>query len=49
MAYATGKYSYGLCDYCGQRYPYNVLKKKLGAASRSAQRITNPKNRSLIR
>jgi len=27
MAYATGKYSYGLCDYCGQRYPYNVLKK----------------------
>jgi hypothetical protein len=27
MAYATGKYSYGLCDYCGQRYPYTVLKK----------------------
>ena len=27
MAYATGKYSYGLCDYCGQRYPYNVLRK----------------------
>jgi len=27
MAYATGKYSYGLCDYCGQRYSYNVLRK----------------------
>lgn len=27
MAFATGKYSYGLCDYCGQRYPYNVLQK----------------------
>lgn len=27
MAYATGKYSYGLCDYCGQRYEYNVLRK----------------------
>lgn len=27
MAYATGKYSYGLCDFCGQRYPYNVLRK----------------------
>lgn len=27
MAYATGKYSFGLCDYCGQRYPYNVLRK----------------------
>lgn len=27
MAYATGKFSYGLCDYCGQRYPYNVLRK----------------------
>jgi hypothetical protein len=25
--FASGKYSYGLCDYCGQRYPYNVLKK----------------------
>ncbi len=25
--FATGKFSYGLCDYCGQRYPYNVLKK----------------------
>jgi hypothetical protein len=28
MAYATGKYSYGLCDFCGQRYPYNVLRKQ---------------------
>lgn len=27
MAYASGKYSYGLCDYCGQKYPYNVLRK----------------------
>lgn len=27
MAYATGKYSYGLCDYCGQRYPYKTLRK----------------------
>jgi hypothetical protein len=27
VAYATGKFSYGLCDYCGQRYPYQVLKK----------------------
>jgi hypothetical protein len=27
MAYATGKFSYGLCDYCGQRYPYNTLRK----------------------
>lgn len=27
MAYATGKYSYSLCDYCGQRYQYNVLRK----------------------
>ena len=27
MAYATGKFSYGLCDYCGQRYPFSVLKK----------------------
>jgi len=27
MAYATGKFSYGLCDYCGQRYPYTTLKK----------------------
>jgi hypothetical protein len=27
MAFATGKFSYGLCDYCGQRYAYNVLRK----------------------
>ena len=27
MAYATGKFAYGLCDYCGQRYPYNTLRK----------------------
>ena len=27
MAYASGKYSYGLCDYCGRRYPYQQLKK----------------------
>lgn len=27
MAYATGKYSLALCDYCGQRYDYNVLRK----------------------
>jgi len=27
VAYATGKFSYGLCDYCGQRYEYNVLRK----------------------
>ncbi len=27
MAFAAGKYSYGLCDYCGQRYRYNTLKK----------------------
>jgi hypothetical protein len=27
MAYASGKYSYGLCDYCGQRYPYKILRK----------------------
>lgn len=27
MAFATGKFSYGLCDYCGQRYPYNILQK----------------------
>ena len=25
--YASGKYAYGLCDYCGQRYPYSDLKK----------------------
>jgi hypothetical protein len=27
VALATGKFSFGLCDYCGQRYPYNVLRK----------------------
>jgi hypothetical protein len=27
VSYATGKFSFGLCDYCGQRYPYNVLRK----------------------
>jgi hypothetical protein len=27
MAYASGKYSYGLCDYCGQRYPFKILRK----------------------
>ncbi len=27
MAFATGKFSYGLCDYCGQRYKYNTLRK----------------------
>lgn len=27
MAYASGRFSFGLCDYCGQRYPYNVLRK----------------------
>jgi hypothetical protein len=27
MSYATGKFSFGLCDYCGQRYPYTVLRK----------------------
>ena len=27
MAYATGKYAWGLCDYCGQRYKLNTLKK----------------------
>jgi hypothetical protein len=27
VAFATGKFSYGLCDYCGQRYEYNVLRK----------------------
>tara|TARA_R100000231_G_scaffold15409_3_gene16427 strand:+ start:6126 stop:6458 length:333 start_codon:yes stop_codon:yes gene_type:complete len=25
--YASGKYAYGLCDYCGQRYFYQDLKK----------------------
>lgn len=27
MSFATGKFSYGLCDYCGQRYPYRILQK----------------------
>lgn len=27
MAFATGKFSYGLCDYCGQRSAYNDLRK----------------------
>jgi len=27
VAFATGKFSFGLCDYCGQRYPYNTLRK----------------------
>jgi len=27
MPTATGKYSYGLCDYCGQRFRYLDLKK----------------------
>jgi len=27
MAYAAGKYSYGLCDICGQRYRLNDLRK----------------------
>jgi hypothetical protein len=27
MAFASGKFSFGLCDYCGQRYPYLTLKK----------------------
>jgi len=27
VAYSTGKFSFGLCDYCGQRYPYNILRK----------------------
>lgn len=27
MAYATGKNSYAICDYCGQRYRYQILKK----------------------
>jgi hypothetical protein len=27
VAYATGKYALGLCDYCGQRYKLNTLKK----------------------
>lgn len=27
MSQASGKFAYGLCDYCGQRYPYQTLKK----------------------
>lgn len=27
MAFASGKYAYGLCDYCGQRYCYSDLRK----------------------
>ena len=27
MAFATGKFSLALCDYCGQRYDYSVLRK----------------------
>jgi hypothetical protein len=27
VSFATGKFSYGLCDYCGQRYAYNILRK----------------------
>ncbi len=27
MAFATGKFSFALCDYCGQRYHYQVLRK----------------------
>lgn len=27
MAYATGRQSFGLCDYCGQRYPFSTLRK----------------------
>lgn len=27
MTYASGKYSFALCDVCGQRYPYTVLRK----------------------
>jgi hypothetical protein len=27
VAYATGKYALGLCDYCGQRYKLNELRK----------------------
>lgn len=27
MAYASGKFSFALCDVCGQRYPYTVLRK----------------------
>jgi hypothetical protein len=27
VSYATGKYAWGLCDYCGQRFKLNNLKK----------------------
>jgi hypothetical protein len=27
VAYAQGKYAWGLCDYCGQRFKLNDLKK----------------------
>lgn len=27
MAFASGKFAIALCDYCGQRYAYNVLRK----------------------
>jgi hypothetical protein len=27
MAFASGKFAYGLCDYCGQRYKLNDLQK----------------------
>jgi hypothetical protein len=27
MAFASGKFSFGLCDTCGQRYEYSVLRK----------------------
>jgi hypothetical protein len=27
VSFAAGKFSYGLCDYCGQRYKYNTLRK----------------------
>lgn len=27
MAYATGKYSIAICDYCGFQYPYQTLRK----------------------
>jgi hypothetical protein len=27
VSYANGKYAYGLCDFCGQRFPYQELRK----------------------
>lgn len=27
MAFTAGRYAYGLCDYCGQRYKLNDLQK----------------------